>query len=138
VAEVAGGLIVGDLAEPSIVYGVHGADGMSGWKCLARRTGLGGSWEAVEWAWVPPGGVSGEHLHTRTEEVYFILSGRAEILLDGVATEVGPGDLVLTGVGTTHGLRNIGDDDVTWLVIEMSSPETAAVLRAGQSEGDPS
>ncbi|WP_158013531.1 hypothetical protein [Carbonactinospora thermoautotrophica] len=64
------------IDTPSEVYGVHGAEGLTYWKCLARRDGLAGPWEAVEWASVPPGGVSGEHLHTRTEEVYFILSGR--------------------------------------------------------------
>ena len=127
---IGGELIVNDLSDPSTVYGVHGADGRSAWKCLTRRTGLAGDWEAVEWAWLPPGGVSGEHLHTRTEEVYIILTGRAEILLNGTATEVGPGDVILTGVGTVHGLRNIGDSDVSWLVIEISSPRTAAVLRS--------
>lgn len=127
--ETTGDLIVSDLSEPSVVYGVHGADGRSAWKLLTRRTGLAGDWEAVEWAWLPPGGVSGEHLHTRTEEVYLILTGRGEILLNGTPTEVGPGDVILTGVGSVHGLRNIGDDDVSWLVIEISSPQTAAVLR---------
>lgn len=123
------GLIVGDTSSASRIQDVHGAAGESSWKCFARRTWLRGDWEAVEWARIPPGGVSGEHLHSRTEEVYFIVSGRGEILLDGVATEVGPGDVVLTGLGTTHGLRAIGDEGVSWLVIEVSSPATAGVLR---------
>lgn len=123
------GLVVGDLEAPSVVYGVHGADGASQWRCLARRPGLAGDWEAVEWAWLPSGGLSGEHVHTRTEEVYFILSGRGHILLDGVATEVHAGDVILTGLGTKHGLRNTGDEELSWLVIEISSPATAAALR---------
>ncbi len=44
------GIVVADLTEPSEVYGVHGSEGLSRWKCLARRAGLFGSWEAVEWA----------------------------------------------------------------------------------------
>lgn len=126
------GLIVGDTSSASQIQDVHGAAGASAWKCFARRTWLSGDWEAVEWAQIPAGGISGEHLHSRTEEVYFIISGRGEILLDGVATEVGPGDVILTGIGTTHGLRAIGDEGVSWLVIEVSGPATAAVLR-GQS-----
>ena len=123
------GLIIGELEEPSTVYGVHGTAGLSQWKCLARRAGLFGSWEAVEWAWLPPGGISGEHVHTRTEELYFILSGQGEMTLDGKSQPVGPGSLILTGLGTRHGLRNIGEEGLGWLVIEMLSPATAAVLR---------
>jgi mannose-6-phosphate isomerase-like protein (cupin superfamily) len=125
------GVIRGDLAEPSVVYGVHGTTGLSQWKCLARRAGLFGSWEAVEWAWLPPGGISGEHVHTRTEEIYFIISGRGEMMINGEPRVVGPGTLILTGLGTTHGLRNVGPDGLGWLVIELLSPATSAVLRAG-------
>lgn len=124
------GMVIGDLADPSVVYGVHGAAGLSQWKCLARRAGLFGTWEAVEWAWLPPGGVSGEHVHTRTEEIYFIVSGRGEMMIHGEPHRVGPGHLILTGLGTRHGLRNIGDDGLGWLVIELLGPATAAVLRA--------
>lgn len=124
-----GELIVGDIACASLVQDVHGAAGASRWKCFTRRGWLRGDWEAVEWAQLPPGGVSGEHVHTRTEEVYFIIAGHGEILLDGVGTAVGPGDVVLTGLGTTHGLRASGDTDLSWLVIEISSPAVAAVLR---------
>jgi mannose-6-phosphate isomerase-like protein (cupin superfamily) len=132
------GWIIGDLDEPSVVYGVHGTTGLSRWKCLARRAGLFGSWEAVEWAWIPPGGISGEHVHTRTEEIYFILSGRGEMTLDGRPHQVGPGNLILTGLGTRHGLRNIGDEGLGWLVIELSSPATSAVLRGAVPPTPPS
>ncbi|UQA56805.1 cupin domain-containing protein [Polyangium aurulentum] len=130
------GLIIGDLEDPSVVHGVHGTEGLSKWKCLARRAGLFGAWEAVEWAWLPPGGVSGEHVHTRTEEVYFILSGRGEMSLNGQPRAVGPGDLVLTGLGTKHGLRNVGEHGLGWLVIELLGPATAATLRGASAPAD--
>ncbi|GGN92101.1 hypothetical protein GCM10010112_78930 [Actinoplanes lobatus] len=129
------GVVVADVSDPSVVYGVHGTEGASRWKCLARRAGLSAGWEAIEWACLPPGGVSGEHLHTRTEEIYFVLSGTGEILLDGVATRVTAGSLILTGAGVTHGLRNVGEDDLAWLVVEMSTPATAAVLSEGSEAG---
>ena len=128
---MSGELIVSDIVSASHVQDVHGAAGASKWKCFTRRIWLCGDWEAVEWALLPPGGVSGEHVHSRTEEVYFILSGHGELLLDGVSTAVGPGDVVLTGLGTKHGLRAVGDGDLSWLVIEITSPATAAVLRGG-------
>lgn len=122
------GIVAADLSEPSKVYGVHGSEGLSLWKCLARRAGLFGSWEAVEWAWIPAGGVSGEHVHTRTEEIYFILSGHGQITLDGQSHQVRAGDLILTSVGTRHGLENTGTEGLGWLVIEVASPATAMAL----------
>jgi len=114
-----GPVIVADTRQPVDVYGVHGARGLTQWACLARRAGLDGGWEAVEWARIPAGGVSGEHLHTRTEEVYVLLAGRGEVTLDGRPYPVAAGDAVLTGLGTRHGLRNVGDTALEWLVIEM-------------------
>ncbi len=112
-------VIVADTRQPADVHGVHGTRGLTQWACLARRAGLGGGWEAVEWARIPVGGISGEHLHTRTEEVYVLLAGQGEILLDGRPSAVRAGDAILTGLGTTHGLRNTGTEALEWLVIEM-------------------
>jgi mannose-6-phosphate isomerase-like protein (cupin superfamily) len=123
------GLLVADVSRSVAVHGVHGAAGLSHWSCLARRGGLDGGWEAVEWASVPAGGVSGEHRHTRTEEIYFVLSGQGELLLNGEPTPVGPGSTALTQVGSTHGLRNVAEEPLDWLVIELLSPHTEAVVR---------
>ncbi|WP_447002175.1 cupin domain-containing protein [Saccharothrix isguenensis] len=120
---------VADVRGVTDIRGVHGAEGLSHWKCLASRRDLRGEWEAVELARVPAGGMSGEHRHTRTEEVYFIVTGEGEMLLDGEPHEVRAGSVVLTGLGTVHGLRNTGDDDLDWITIEVLAPATTAVQR---------
>ncbi|MFC5719942.1 cupin domain-containing protein [Streptomyces gamaensis] len=134
-AAAARGALVADVSGAADIHGVHGAAGLTHWKCLASRRDLDGDWEAVEWAAIPPGGVSGEHRHTRTEEIYFILSGRGEFLVDGTAHPARPGSLLLTGVGAVHGLRNTGEDRLDWLVIEMLAPSTAEVLRGRTPRG---
>jgi mannose-6-phosphate isomerase-like protein (cupin superfamily) len=121
-------VITSDLSSAARVYGVHGADGLTYWKCLARPTRLAGPWEAVEWACLPPGAASGVHTHSRTEEIYYILAGEGELYLDGALHAVRPRSLVLTRAGGTHGLRNTDAGDLEWLVIEMSTPHTHAVL----------
>lgn len=133
---VTGQAVIADLDEPSDVHNVHGAEGASQWKCLARRNDLFGSWEAVEWAGLPPGGISGEHVHTRTEELYFIISGNGIMLLDGQEYPVQGGDLILNGLGTRHGLRNVGDGRLTWLVIEVVGPLMAAVYSDYQKQAE--
>jgi len=128
-------LSINDVQAPARVFGVHGTTGVSYWKCLTRRVGLSASWEAVEWACLPPGGVSGEHLHTRTEELYFILTGTGRIVWEGGSRSVGSRDLIATPVGARHGLTNTGSDPLAWLVIEVSAPPQSAAL-AGRAMND--
>lgn len=129
-------VVIADLNEPSVVYGVHGTEGVSQWKCFARRNDLFGPWEAVEWAGLPPGGISGEHVHSRTEELYFIVSGTGMMIIDGQEYSVAAGDLILTGLGTRHGLRNVGAHELSWLVIEVVGPAMAAVLSGHQKQSE--
>jgi mannose-6-phosphate isomerase-like protein (cupin superfamily) len=63
-------------------------------------------------------GVSiGEHIHDKETEYYWILSGK------GVVTEVdgdklvGPGDLVITGNGASHAIRNEQDEPLEFLAL---------------------
>jgi mannose-6-phosphate isomerase-like protein (cupin superfamily) len=129
-----GTMVIADTSETSAVHGVHGADGVSAWKCFARRDNLFGQWEAIEWAALPPGGISGAHVHTRTEELYFIVSGTGVMLLDGEEHRVGGGDLIVNGLGTRHGLRNAGEGWLQWVVIEVVGPPMAAVYSDHQKQ----
>lgn len=115
----------------SSVYGVHGAIGMTGWKGLFTRRHFASHTEAVEWAHLPVSTVSGEHRHTRTEEIYLILEGEGEYFLNGKSCHAEPGFLALMTPGNTHGLRNVGKGHLNWWVIETITPETQAIL-AGQ------
>lgn len=130
-------IAIGDVRIPAQVFGVHGTTGVSYWKCLTRRLGLSAAWEAVEWACLPPGGVSGEHVHTRTEELYFILAGTGRITWEGGARFVRSGDLIATPLRARHGLTNTGPDHLAWLVVEVSAPAQAAAL-AGRAVEDKS
>ncbi|MFG2887743.1 cupin domain-containing protein [Streptomyces sp. NPDC048297] len=120
------------MADAATVYGVHGAAGRTRWKCFAGRRQLASPTEAVEWASIPPGGLSGEHRHTRTEEIYLVLRGHGEFLFNGRPHPVAPGSLALTAVGNVHGLRNSSDTDLDWWVIETLAPGTGAVLSGDQ------
>jgi quercetin dioxygenase-like cupin family protein len=75
-----------------------------------------------------PGAAIGYHLHDGSEpglgdEVYYIASGRGELTLDGKKQEIGPGTAILTRLGSSHGLRQLGTED---LVILMAWPESSA------------
>jgi mannose-6-phosphate isomerase-like protein (cupin superfamily) len=76
-------------------------------------------------------------VHTRTEELYFILAGTGRITWEGGARLVRSGDLIATPLRARHGLTNIGPDPLAWLVIEVSGPAQSAAL-AGRALEDKS
>ena len=62
-----------------------------------------------------PGSAIGYHLQ-REDEIYYVLSGRGMMTIDGKEFEVGPGDAVLTRPGSSHGLKQIGKEDLVILI----------------------
>ena len=68
-----------------------------------------------------PGGEGVVHDHP-FEESYFLLSGEAEALLDGKRYHVKAGDVVWTGVGSTHGFFQRGDVPVRWIETQAPQP----------------
>ena len=50
-------------------------------------------------------------------EIYYVLSGRGELLLDGKRREVGAGDAILTRDGSTHALVQRGNEDLVIIVV---------------------
>ena len=66
-------------------------------------------------ATVPPGGETEEHLHQRSGEIYFFLSGQGRMRLDGESGPVGPGDCVVIVPGTPHKLWNTGAEPLVLL-----------------------
>ena len=63
-----------------------------------------------------PGSTIGEHRNDK-DEIYYVLSGRGELLLDGRLREVGPGDAILTRKGSTHALEQRGEEDLVIIVV---------------------
>ena len=60
---------------------------------------------------------SGIGLHEQGEdEIYYVLSGTGVMTLDGRTVEVTPGTAVLTRTGSTHSLKQTGDEDLVILI----------------------
>jgi len=60
---------------------------------------------------------SGIGYHEQTEdEIYYVLSGRGIMTIDGRPIEVGPGTAVLTRTGSSHGLKQVGSEDLVIII----------------------
>ena len=62
---------------------------------------------------VPPGARTAPHYHPQTEEIYYILSGTAEMRIGDETRAVVPGDAIAIPPGQVHHITNTGE---TWLV----------------------
>ncbi|MEO6235813.1 MAG: cupin domain-containing protein [Vicinamibacterales bacterium] len=60
---------------------------------------------------------SGVGLHEQQEdEIYYVLSGRGTMTLDGTTVEIAPGTAVLTRTGSSHSLKQVGDEDLVIMI----------------------
>jgi mannose-6-phosphate isomerase-like protein (cupin superfamily) len=60
---------------------------------------------------VPKGDPAAFDLHYHdADEIWYIVEGRARIMTEGVEHDVGPGDLVCTGMGDEHHVLAVHED----------------------------
>jgi quercetin dioxygenase-like cupin family protein len=63
-----------------------------------------------------PGSAIGSHFQGR-DEIFYCLSGKGILTMNGKEMEMIPGDAVLTLPGNTHSLRQVGDSDLVIFIV---------------------
>ena len=66
---------------------------------------------------INPGDSIGLHSHDNEEEIFYVISGKGEVNDDGVIDKLNPGDVLLTGDGAKHSVKNIGDEALEMIAI---------------------
>jgi quercetin dioxygenase-like cupin family protein len=67
---------------------------------------------------------SGIGLHEQQEdEIYYVLSGKGVMTLDGKTVDVTPGTAILTRTGSSHSLKQTGDEDLVILINYQANPK---------------
>lgn len=64
---------------------------------------------------VLPGCSTGEHYHMETEEIYYILHGVGQMIIDGEKRNVKECDGIAIPPGAKHKIINTGKDDLIFL-----------------------
>jgi uncharacterized cupin superfamily protein len=78
---------------------------------------LSGQVGVIEGELPPGGGFQVPHWHEDLDEVFYVLDGEIEFLLDGHWQRVGAGSTVFVPAGSVHAFRNPGDRPARQLVI---------------------
>jgi mannose-6-phosphate isomerase-like protein (cupin superfamily) len=68
-----------------------------------------------------PGAAIGYHPQ-KEDEVYYILSGAGVMQMNGKEFPVKPGDAILTRPGSSHGLKQTGNEDLTLIIVYEKRP----------------
>jgi len=71
-----------------------------------------------------PGAAIGYH-RQEWDEIYYVLSGTGELTLNGQQSVVGPGTAILTRTGSSHGLRQVGPEDLVIIIAYQQAPGQA-------------
>ena len=72
---------------------------------------------------VPPGSSLGVHPHNGNTETYHILQGKALYTDNSETYEVKPGDTTFCADGDSHGIENIGDEDLIFVALIINTPK---------------
>ncbi|MEK9987955.1 MAG: cupin domain-containing protein [Aquiluna sp.] len=123
-------IFISDTGSPSQILGVHGGRGVLRWKRFVTGLMMSADWDSFEQNRLEPGAAVGEHVHSRTEEIYFIIRGRGLMHYGDDRFEVGPGDLIMTPLHGRHGIETIGDETLEFFVVEALPPEIVDALPA--------
>ena len=76
---------------------------------------------------IQPGGKMPNHTNLVEHEQY-VLSGRAEICLDGQKHAVQKGDAVLIPAGVPHWYANIGDEPFEFICVVPNKPDKTILI----------
>lgn len=77
-----------------------------------------------------PGRRTEAHRHPGTEEIYYFLSGRGRMRIEGEEDGVGPGDAVLIPPGLLHQAENSGTEPLVFLCVCAPAYEHADTILA--------
>ena len=98
---------------------------LGGVKITYKQFDSGGDYSLLEWE--TEAGIASPpvHIHHRTDEGFYVLSGKFDFLLDDTRMEAGPGSHLLVRKGHPHTFWNAGDEPATCL-ITLTPPDFAA------------
>lgn len=76
--------------------------------------------QMINWAVIPSGRQFVSHYHEDMDEIFIMITGEAQIIIDGEEDVLTRGDSVLIPMKSVHQMRSISKRDVEYLVIGFS------------------
>ena len=78
-----------------------------------------------------PGGKTPWHRHGNAHEMFFVLSGEAKSVCDGMDVQVTAGESFIVRPGHEHEVINVGQDKLYCLTVMLPNEDFAELVRSG-------
>ncbi len=100
------------------------------WKkiLLGKEELAKGRLQMINWAKLPFGKSFRAHYHEDMEEIFIIVAGMAEISIDKEKNVLERGDAVIIPGKKVHVMKNIGNDDVEYVVVGITNEENGKTI----------
>lgn len=96
---------------------VNGGDGYIVREAMVTSEEVGEACKMYAKIHLDPGCEVGYHYHHGETESYFILTGHGTYDDNGEKQQANPGDLFLCKDGDAHGIKNTGDEELTFMAL---------------------
>jgi mannose-6-phosphate isomerase-like protein (cupin superfamily) len=98
----------------------------------AASAGFESSLSFVLWNRIPAGGANELHVHEDIEKVYYFLAGEGEVACGPWTRRVNAGDFLFFPAAIPHMVRNLGADDLAFIVCAAKTLATPRGLGEDQ------
>jgi mannose-6-phosphate isomerase-like protein (cupin superfamily) len=98
----------------------------------AASAGFESSLSFVLWNRIPAGGANELHVHEDIEKVYYFLAGEGEVACGPWTRRVAAGDFLFFPAAIPHMVRNLGADDLAFVVCAARTLSTPRGLGEDQ------
>ncbi|HBF39706.1 MAG TPA: cupin [Firmicutes bacterium] len=106
-----------DEMEIELAEKLRGGNGIVNNRHLFKKEELLAKARLVAVTTLPSGASIGFHRHEKEEEIYYIISGKGQVVDEDQTKEVYPGCAMLTGNGRGHSIINTGDEPLVFLAV---------------------
>jgi len=101
--------------------GYHGGDGTAQYRRALDPTVFQTNWSYVDHLVLPAGASEGRHRHPGIEEVYYVLNGEGEAIVNNETAPIRKGDAVPVPLNEVHSFRNRGAGELEMMIIGIAS-----------------
>ena len=102
------------------VPALHGGKGTVHYRRALGPEVFRTNWGYVDHLAIPPSASLGYHRHDLQEEIYYVLSGKGRVVVNGEAAMIAAGDAVPVRLREAHAFENSESDDLELMVIGVA------------------
>ncbi|MEK5521661.1 cupin domain-containing protein [Heyndrickxia sp. FSL W8-0423] len=108
-----------NVYKSDLIYEVsHGGIGLL--KKIRLDSNFETSIDFIDFVVVPPGSTIGRHRHQENEEVYFVIEGKGQMIINNVNYEVSTGDVIINPLYGEHELKNDSQNNMNLFIFQVS------------------